>query len=99
MEFPISFDHHGRHFTLSIGTMAGTMALFPRDAGRVDVTDTEPVVVLEVDDDPTRYACGDPERYRDAEVLIARVSLWYHTLKPSGRPATPPATRPAVRRR
>jgi hypothetical protein len=98
VNFPITFEHLGRQFTLSIAPASGTMPLFPRDAGSAGAPGAEPVIVLEVADDPMRYACGQPERYRDADVLIARVSLWYNTLKPSGRPFTPPATRSAGRR-
>ena len=101
MEFPITFDHQGRQFTLSLGSSAGTVPLFPRDArgsGTDDVM-VASVIVLEVSDDATQYACGDPERYRDAEVLKARVTLWYHTLRPSGPPLElAPARRPLRRR-
>lgn len=100
MNFPITFEHLGRQYTLSLTAGAmGTIPLFPRDAGRAGAPGSEPVIVLNVADDPVRYACGQPERYRDADVLIARVSLWYNTLKPSGRPITPAATARAAGRR
>jgi hypothetical protein len=102
LKFPITFEHQGRLFTLSLGSASGTIPLFPRDArggGEDDTAVPEPVVVLEVSDDATQYACGDPGRYRDEEVLKARVTLWYHTLRPSGPPLELAATRRPLRRR
>lgn len=102
MDFPITFEHNGRQFTLSLGSSAGTVPLFPRDArasGDDESPVAESVIVLEVKEDATQYACGVPERYRDAEVLKARVTLWYHTLRPSGPPLELAATRRPLRRR
>lgn len=82
MEFPITFDHLGRRFTLSLGPGSGSVPLFPRDGGRTEHLADRDVIVLDVAGDPTRYLCGVPERYNSAEVLIARVGLWYFTLKP-----------------
>jgi hypothetical protein len=100
--FPIAFEHKGRQFTLSMGPATDTVPLFPRDA-RAAGDDTplpaSPVIVLEVSGDATRYACGDPGRYRDADVLRARVTLWYHTLRPSGDPLEMGAARQPLRRR
>ena len=102
MRFPITFEHKGRQFTLSMGPATDTVPLFPRDA-RVAVDDApppvDPVIVLEVSGDATRYACGVPDRYRDAGVLQARVALWYHTLRPSGDPLEMAAARQPLRRR
>lgn len=102
VRFPITFEHQGRQFTLSLGPATGTIPLFPRDArasGDEAPTVAEPVIILAVSDDATQYACGDPGRYKDADVLQARVTLWYHTLRPSGPPLELPATRRPLRRR
>jgi hypothetical protein len=84
VRFPITFEHQGRQFTLSLGSASGTMPLFPRDArggGDDGAAAAESVVVLEVSGDATQYACGDPGRYRDEDVLKARVTL---CITPSG---------------
>ena len=102
MIFPIAFEHKGRQFTLSMGPATDTVPLFPRDAraaGDDAPPSADPVIVLEVSGDETRYACGVPERYRDANVLRARVTLWYHTLRPSGDPLEMAAARQPLRRR